>query len=266
MKKKCLTVKHMELKEYDILNEEFFLECSSINQIINENEKGMYLFKALLDLVDSKKKCLFYGKPIKNNFHYIGYYSPDFSCDETFKVKDFFSYSQSFYKNNYEINLKRLLKKFNIDENKKITSLEKKDIELIKLIEAIYHKPDLLFLNEPYKYIDSNYINELNNELITLKENNSTIFINSNKVYFDKKNIDSFFCYYETKFYNIKDLKTKTYNLQIKSNFPLRIKKLIYLGEDNYKYIGSLNDLIEELDLNQIEIIEIKGENNDSIL
>lgn len=266
MKKKCLTVKHLTLEKYNILNEEFYLECSSIYQIINENEKGAFLFKALLDLIDSKKKCFFYDKPLKDNFEFIGYYSPDFSLDLTFKIKDFFSYSASFYKNNYDLNLKRLLNKFNIDLNKKIVDLEKDEIELIKLIECIYHKPNLLFLNDPYKFLNIKYIYLINEELISLKENNSTIFINSSNVSLEKSNFNGFFCYVEPRFSNVCNLKAKSYILEIETNIELNIKKLIHLKDNLYKYTGELKNLIDQLDFANAKINHIFEDNHDSIL
>lgn len=266
MKKKCLKVTHLTLEKYNILNEEFFLECSSIYQIINENEKGTALFKALLDLIDSKKKCYFYDKPLKDNFEFIGYYSPEFSLDQTFRIKDFFSYSASFYKNSYDSNLKRLLNKFNIDENEKFENLEKEKIELIKLIECIYHKPNLLFLNDPYKSLNIKNIYLINEELIKLKENNSTVFINSSDLTLEKSNIDGYFCYVEPRFSNVSNLKGKSYVIEINSNTELNIKKLIHIKNNLYKYIGPLNDLIDQLDFNTTKIDHVFEDSHDSLL
>ncbi len=258
MKKTSLFVKKLNIDNYNILNNTFSLEANSINQILNENEKGAILFKAILDLIDSKKKCFLYEVDLNKSFSFIGYYSKDFEIDTTLRVHDFYSYSSSFYKNDYTDNLKRLLSKFHINPMSKLKDLDKETIELIKLIEAIYHKPDLLMLNDPYSHINTSNITDINEEIINLKNNNSTIFINSNKVLLNKIDIDSFFLYIDPRFVRVDSLKDKKYTLKIKTEFPLKIKKLTYISNETYIYDGKISDLLNQLDLKVSMITFIK--------
>ena len=258
MKKKSLIVKKLNIESENIFNQTIELSINSINLIIGSEKKGQILFKSILDLIDSSKKCYLFNRNLTKSLRFTGYYSPSFDIEKDIKIKDFFKYSMSFYKNDYTSNLERLLDLFKIDKNNKIKDLEKETIELIKIIEVLYHKPYLLLLDEPYKYLNSDQSRILNQELIKLKENNSTILINSNIFYLNYSLYEKIFVYLEPKFEDINLLKEKTYSLDI-DFVPQTEVKIKGLQKDNetYLYTGELKDLFNKLDIN-IKLSNIK--------
>ncbi len=262
MIKTSLLVKKLDLEQnketiFKSLNLE--LKVGTINFIINEPNLVNLFFKSILNLIDSKSKTYLFNNDITDSFEEIGYYQADV---------DIFKLSKSYYKNNYDTNLEYLINLFNINTNDLITNLDKNRYELVKIIDALYHNPSLIILYEPYIYLTEIEKENLNNYLINLKQNGSTILIytkNINNLYFKDNN---YFIFSNYKLINIKKALKKKYIVIYKGELNTKLKIVKILQEDNNKlsYEGLLEPLLNDLITSNVSLINIKEARDESII
>lgn len=261
--KYSLVIKKLETTNKAILDTSISFKPYTINILLNDEYKSHIFFKSILNLCDSKKKCLFYDRDINLNFQYIGYYSKHFDIYKDLKVKQFFKYSNSFYKNNYKDNIKRLLNIFSIDSETLIKDLDTSKYELVKIIDSIYHKPELLLLDNPYNCLDNDSINILNEEILNLKNDGSTIIISNNSLEYLYYNDTHYYIFSDNKLIDLQTLKNKRFEVEIEKDIEINFKlKLLSFNKKKnsniIEYIGPSKLLLDELKKNNIKILSIR--------
>ena len=271
MVKTSLLVKKLDLSiEKNIIFKSLHLELKigTINFILNERELTNIFFKSILNLVDSTKKVYLFNNKIEDSFEEIGYYHEDIDIYKDLTIKQFFKLSKSYYKNNYDARLDNLINLFHININDLINTIDKEKYEIIKLIDALYHNPSLIILYEPYKYLSNIEKDILNNYLIDLKAQGTTILIYTqriNNLFFKDNN---YFIFNNYKLINIKELKNKKYIAIYNGTLNTKLKIISVLQDNTNKlsFTGPLEPLVKDLIESEISLINIKVINNESII
>lgn len=271
MIKTSLLVKKLDLEQNkNIIFKSLHLELKigTINFIINEANLTNLFFKSILNLIDSNKKVYLFNNKIEDSFEEIGYYHEDVDIYKDLIIKQFFKLSKSYYKNNYDSRLDDLINLFHINVCDKIDSIDRSKYEIIKLIDALYHNPSLIILYEPYKYLSEYEIDILNNYLISLKNNGTTILIYTQKInnLFFKDN--NYFIFNNYKLINIKELKNKKYIAIYNGNLNTKLKIVSVIQDYTNKlsFTGALEPLVKDLILSNVKLINIKVINNENII
>lgn len=84
----------------------------------------------------------------------IGYLPSEIHLYDDLTVKEMLDYHESFYKKRLHRRRKELVKKFELDETKKIEDLSLGNSKKIGIILALMHEPSLLILDEPTSGLD----------------------------------------------------------------------------------------------------------------
>lgn len=270
MIKNSLIIKKLNL---EIDNVELFhslslsLQTKSINFIINNSKLTNLFFKSVLNLTDSKIVAMLFNNKIEDSFEEIGYYHQDVDIYKDLTIKHFFELSQSYYKNDYTKELLNLISLFKIDIHKKIKNLDRQTYEVIKLIDCLYHNPSLIILYEPYIYLSYEFIEILNDYLLKLNNDGSTILIYTKKIYNLHSKTNKYFMFSNNKLIDITKLKvTNTYKISYEGKLITKLKLLSLISNETSEltYTGPLllilNDIIESK-VELVDIMEVEHEN-----
>lgn len=115
--------------------------------------------RAIMNLINKDSgTVLLNGEELtKDNYNLkslIGYLPSEINLYDDLTVKEMLNYHESFY--NFDVHKKRkeLVKKFKLDENKKIENLSLGNIKKLGIVLAFMHSPKLLILDEPLSGLD----------------------------------------------------------------------------------------------------------------
>ncbi len=103
----------------------------------------------------------------------IGYLPSEISLYDDLTVKEMLDYHESFYKNCNR--RKDLIKKFKLDETKKIEELSLGNLKKLGIVLSILHEPKILILDEPTSGLDPIMQQEFFKVLKEEKNKNTTI-------------------------------------------------------------------------------------------
>ncbi|MGN1379541.1 MAG: ATP-binding cassette domain-containing protein [Bacilli bacterium] len=84
----------------------------------------------------------------------IGYLPSEIHLYDDFTVKEMLDYHESFYKKDIHKRRIELVKRFKLDENKKIEDLSLGNLKKLGIILAFVHEPKILILDEPTSGLD----------------------------------------------------------------------------------------------------------------
>lgn len=113
----------------------------------------------------------------------IGFVAQDTSGFEWMKVKEFLSYLGGFFPQWNESYCFSLSDKWNLDPKKRIGDLSGGQKQILKVIQSLSIKPELLILDEPVAHLDPNMRRQFLSELIDLTcELNTTVIFSSHIV------------------------------------------------------------------------------------
>jgi ABC-2 type transport system ATP-binding protein len=205
-------------------------------------------------------KVLIEGKEfLKNNIEIqknIGYLPSEVNLYEEYTAGEMLDFHESFYENVHE-NSKRLVKKLNLDESKKIEDLSFGNLKKLGIILALMHEPKILILDEATSGLDPIMQNVFFELLKEEKEKGTTIFYSTHILSEVSKICDRVGIIKEGKLIKIEDVKEiknkNLTNITIESNDVLKIKeqlnldcevidnKIIFKNEDNF------NNLLKKL-------------------
>ena len=106
----------------------------------------------------------------------IGYLPSEIYLYDDLTVKEMLDYHESYYKKNIHNRRIELVKKFELDEKKKIEDLSLGNLKKLGIILAFMHEPKLLILDEPTSGLDPIMQNVFYELLKEEKEKGNTIF------------------------------------------------------------------------------------------
>lgn len=113
----------------------------------------------------------------------IGFVAQDTSGFEWMKVKDFLSYLGGFFPGWDQKYCFGLSDKWNLDPKKRVGDLSGGQKQILRVIQSLSIKPELLILDEPVAHLDPNMRRQFLSELIELTcELNTTVIFSSHIV------------------------------------------------------------------------------------
>ena len=106
----------------------------------------------------------------------IGYLPSDINLYDDLTVKEMLDYHESFYKKDIHKRRIELVKRFELDERKKIEDLSLGNLKKLGIILALMHDPKILILDEPTSGLDPIMQNVFYDLLKEEKKKGNTIF------------------------------------------------------------------------------------------
>lgn len=233
------------------------------------------LIKTILNILTLDKGSIkFYDTNLNDNYvdimKIVGYLAdkpinfPKTTIDKFIKVIN------DYYNQDYTNDILHYLDLFKLNKNSIMTSLSSGEIQKLSFILAIFHKPKILFLDEPTNFLDTNTIHLITRVLKELKYEGTSIIICSHSLDFVLDLADRIYLLDDFKLIDIKDklLKKDYKKITLATNTPLTYKDLNIEGISNIKindkvadfiYIGDLNYLLKKL--SHFNLIDITLEN-----
>jgi ABC-2 type transport system ATP-binding protein len=202
----------------------------------------------------------------------IGYVPSEVRYYDDIKVSEIIQYAKSFKKNVDISYLDSLIKDFDIDLDKRIFELSLGNKKKVAIIQALLHKPKLLILDEPTNGLDPLVQQKLFNELVSLRNQGSTIFLSSHNLTEVEEFCDRVAIIKEGKIIEVRNIedfahkKVKRVTLKLTQNIEEEIKAIggeIVEFKDNvlvFNYNEDINRLLSLIAKYSIEdlIIEEK--------
>lgn len=207
----------------------------AIMNLINKTSGEVYINNKLFTKDDLELKKL------------IGYLPSEISLYDDFTVKEMLDYHERFYKENIHKRRIELVKKFELNENKKIEELSLGNLKKLGIILALVHNPQILILDEPTSGLDPIMQQVFYELLLEEKKKGKTIFYSTHILSEISKICDRVGI--------IKDghlLKIEKMKELIEKNFTI----ITISSKDNDKIIKDLNlEIIEKND----NIVKLKN-------
>ena len=239
------------------------------------------LIKAMLDLITKTSgKVSYFGKSLDTDYvdimNIIGYL-PDKQYDFKNRAIDLLHYTSRFYDLNCDKEIEYYANYLNVNLNKTLKEMSSGELQKVGLIEALYHKPKILFLDEPTSYLDTKSIQIILEILLKLKQEHVTILISSHELSFIHKIADEIYMLNEGKI-NLIDknlLKADYKKITIALDQEFNIKKFEFKGIKflNYDknvvsfiYQGDINKLLKEISGVSMTDISIQNPSIDEII
>lgn len=115
--------------------------------------------RAIMNLINKDSGLVFLNGEELNKDNYklkklIGYLPSDVNLYDDLTVKEMLDYHESFYDFDVHKKRKELVKRFKLDERKKIDNLSLGNLKKVGIILAFMHSPKLLILDEPLSGLD----------------------------------------------------------------------------------------------------------------
>ena len=158
------------------------LEEGEIFGFIGPNGAGKSTtIRSIMNLINKTSGVVFidgkeYKKDDKKTKEIIGYLPSEIHLYDDLTVKEMLDYHESFYKKNIHNRRKELVKKFELDEKKKIEDLSLGNLKKLGIILALVHNPKILILDEPTSGLDPIMQNVFYDLLKEEKAKGNTIF------------------------------------------------------------------------------------------
>lgn len=202
----------------------------------------------------------------------IGYLPSEIYLYDDLKVKDMLKYHEKFYCKNLSKRKKKLLKLFQLDENKRIEDLSLGNQKKLGIILALLHEPEILILDEPTSGLDPIMQNIFYDLLKEEKKKGTTILYSTHILNEVSKICDRVGIIKEGNLVDVKKVEEITksnigYVTLTSPNINEIIKDLkiipVYQDETTIKFINNYqsNDLIKKISKYNIEKILIEDMN-----
>lgn len=259
------------------------IEKGTIYGFIGPNGAGKSTtIKCIMNFINKSTGEIYVNNQIIDNKNYrlkeeIGYLPSEIHLYDNLTVKKMLDYSASFYKKDCNQRKKDLIKKLEIDENKRIDELSLGNLKKVGIVLALMHEPKVVIMDEATSGLDPLMQEKFYEILEEEKAKGTTIFFSSHILSEVKRICDKVAIIKDGQIIKIEDMDIfdKNEMLQVKItskeiNEILReleianIKemkndeaKFIYNGEIN-KFIKTISKysisklLIEELDVEDI--------------
>lgn len=203
-----------------------------IMNLINKNEGQIFINGKLIEKNDSKIK------------EKIGYLPSEVHLYEDLKVKDMFKYSSSFYKKDCTKKTEELVKKLEVDVNKKIDELSLGNLKKVGIILALMHEPEIVIMDEATSGLDP-LMQEVFYEIINEeKKKGTTVFFSSHNLSEIKRICDKVAIIKDGKIIKLDEMENINNSEVIKVKIVANEEEKI-LKELNIKEFSKNNDTIE---------------------
>lgn len=215
--------------------------------------------KCILNFLNKDNgQILFDNKEIDNDTKkYIGYLPAEVNLYDNMTVKEIINYSNSFYDIDCTKKVDYLIKKLELDINKKIDELSLGNLKKVGIVLALMHSPKLIILDEPTSGLDPLMQEAFFELMLEEKKAGNTIFFSSHNLSEVKKICDRVAIIRKGRIIeqdtidNISKnnfIKIKVFAKDIKGiKFPLKDMNIKELKKDyiDFVYQGDINKIIE---------------------
>ena len=270
-------------KSRGVKNINLEIEKGTIYGFIGPNGAGKSTtIKCIMNLINKNSGEIHIENTPVNNKNYkikedIGYLPSEIHLYENMTVKKMLDYSASFYKKDCSKRREDLVKKLEVDENKKIDELSLGNLKKVGIILALMHEPKVVIMDEATSGLDPLMQEKFYDILEEEKKKGTTIFFSSHILSEVKRICDKVAIIKEGQIIKIEDMNSFDTSevVQVKVNSSqmdeilkdLKIENIKYRKENEVKFIykGEINTLkqilakysvskliIEELDLEEI--------------
>lgn len=161
------------------------IEKGTVYGFIGPNGAGKSTtIKCIMNLINKNEGQIFINGELAEKSNYkikekIGYLPSEIHLYEDLKVKDMLKYSSSFYKKDCKARTQELIKKLDVDINKKIDELSLGNLKKVGIILALMHEPEIVIMDEATSGLDP-LMQEVFYEIIEEeKKKGTTIFFSS---------------------------------------------------------------------------------------
>lgn len=289
MSKKVLEIENLTKYYGNVLG------AKNINITLNEGEVFGFIgpngagksttIRAIMGLLNKTEgKVRFYGKELKSNDisskEMIGYLPGEIHLYDDLKVKQLLNFHESYFKNNKNINKRRkeLVKKLELDEERKIEDLSLGNYKKLGIVLALMHEPKLIILDEPTSGLDPIMQNVFYELILEEKKKGNTVFYSTHILNEISKVCDRVGIIKNgelLKIETVKELKAKNLSLvTIESKDIDKIIKDLKIQDDlmiktknsiNFKNHESIDNLIKILSKHKIDKMLIEEPTLDEI-
>jgi ABC-2 type transport system ATP-binding protein len=230
--------------------------------------------RAIMNLINKNEgKVLVYGKELKNDDleikKMIGYLPSEINLYDDLTVKQMLDYHESFYEFDISDRRKDLVKRLELDEDKKVEDLSLGNSKKLGIILALMHSPKILILDEATSGLDPIMQNVFFDLLLEEKKKGTTILYSTHVLNEISKICDRVGFIKDGKIIkedNVSNLEKEniTY-LTINSKDVLSIKeelglKVVFEDDNKIKFINNMSPdiLIKKLSKFKIEKLLIE--------
>ncbi|MDD3241316.1 MAG: ABC transporter ATP-binding protein [Bacilli bacterium] len=230
--------------------------------------------KCIMNLINKNNGEIFINKEEikKKNFNIkekIGYLPSEVNLYDDLTVKQMIEYSNSFYKKDCMKKANELVKRLELDLNKKIEQLSLGNLKKVGIVLTFMHSPKIAILDEATSGLDPLMQEEFYKILLEEKEKGMTIFFSSHILSEIKKVCDRVAIIKNGQIIKIENINTIRNNefitITIEANNIKEFKKILNdsIIEENHKmikfiYTGDINKLIKELNKYDVDKLLIE--------
>lgn len=224
--------------------------------------------KCIMNLINKNSGDIFINEKndVKSNYKVkeeIGYLPSEIHLYEDLTVKKMLEYSESFYKKDCSKRKKELVKRLDIDLNKKIDQLSLGNLKKVGIVLALMHQPKIVIMDEATSGLDPLMQEQFYEILEEEKQKGTTIFFSSHILSEIKRICDKVAIIREGKIIKIDTIEnlsdSQLIKVTIESDQINEIKEELKLQEEikndelKFMYKEDINKLINVLSKYQIK-------------
>lgn len=270
-------------KTKGIENLDFKIAQKEIVGFIGPNGSGKSTtIKSILNLIIKDDGTIkIFDKDLDKNhkdiMRYVGYCPSYPSFYETMTARKFFEFSNSLYEDNYTENYLKLSHEMKLNIDQKINEMSEGNQKKVMLINAFFHNPKFILLDEPTNTLDPGTSVILFNILRRMRDKGAAVLFSSHNLTDIQKTCDRVVILKsggKIKDLAIKDLRFahKRIHLVTEKEFDINnynlsgIKDVKQRGNNvDFLFVGNVNDLIKKVSKNTILDITIENPTLDEI-
>lgn len=189
----------------------------------------------------------------------IGYLPSEINLYEDLTVMQMIYYNNSFYKKDCLKKANELIKKLEIDTNKKIDELSLGNLKKVGIVLALMHSPKIIILDEPTSGLDPLMQEVFFEIMLEEKKKGTSVFFSSHNLNEIKKICDRVAIIRKGNIVEISDVSKLIKNSFVivtikakdikKVNLPLKEMKIRYMDEDkiSFVYLDDINKMVNIL-------------------
>lgn len=224
--------------------------------------------KCIMNLINKNSGDIYINEKndVKSNYKVkeeIGYLPSEIHLYEDLTVKKMLEYSESFYKKDCSKRKKELVKRLDIDLNKKIDQLSLGNLKKVGIVLALMHQPKIVIMDEATSGLDPLMQEQFYEILEEEKQKGTTIFFSSHILSEIKRICDKVAIIREGKIIKIDTIEnlsdSQLIKVTIESDQINQIKEELKLQEEikndelKFMYKEDINKLINVLSKYQIK-------------
>lgn len=224
--------------------------------------------KCIMNLINKNSGDIFINEKndVKSNYKVkeeIGYLPSEIHLYEDLTVKKMLEYSESFYKKDCSKRKKELVKRLDIDLNKKIDQLSLGNLKKVGIVLALMHQPKIVIMDEATSGLDPLMQEQFYEILEEEKQKGTTIFFSSHILSEIKRICDKVAIIREGRIIKIDTIEnlsdSQLIKVTIESDQINEIKEELKLQEEikndelKFMYKEDINKLINVLSKYQIK-------------